>query len=427
MLRRTAGTPSEPRALPISGCQIPLSSGALDHYRRELRLADNSAALDALALALSVSKTWRAWQQPSVLVRHEPEPHLAVVGRFTRVELEQVALRARAVGSSCLRLRWIDESEARLACEQLAAKLRSVLTPSELETARFTAIPQGGLVVLAMLADAMKLDPSQLRVEDDQDRLTIVVDDCAFSGRRFFEFLHAGPQSGRIVFAPVYTTEILRSRIVARERTVTACLSAEDIASQEPACADALSPWLDGAYCFANTVPIAFPWNEPDRSIWDPFRERPLSTWPIVPPDRCVKNQPRSADISVPVLFTASTPGPVGPADTVLYGELDAGIVLLDLATDQVALLDDVASESWRALVRAGSVAGAASELASAYEVDVVTLDRDLRQLVEQLQSSGFLVRAGVGGDRDQSSELRRSDPRRSELGQDAEPRGYAS
>ena len=74
--------------------------------------------------------------------------------------------------------------------------------------------------------------------------------------------------------------------------------------------------------------------------------------------------------------------------------ELDGELVLLDLVRGEYFGLGEVGSEMWRALAGGRAVSEIATQLASLYDVEKVTIERDLLVFARELQDAGLLVAA---------------------------------
>jgi hypothetical protein len=79
------------------------------------------------------------------------------------------------------------------------------------------------------------------------------------------------------------------------------------------------------------------------------------------------------------------------PAEDVIYENLQDEIVLLNMNTQQYFSLDDVGSDMWKLLVQHGDVETVTNCLCEAYEVDRVTVEKDLEALIGNLVGRGLL------------------------------------
>jgi hypothetical protein len=88
-----------------------------------------------------------------------------------------------------------------------------------------------------------------------------------------------------------------------------------------------------------------------------------------------------------------ATPSPkrVRAPEQVLVRRVGGEAVLLDLASEECFGLDDVATAMWEALNSSASVEEAYEMLLEDFEVDDVTLRRDLNALINQLIEARLL------------------------------------
>ena len=275
-------------------------------------------------------------------------------------------------------------------CSELARHLRAHLGP-EVRAARFAAIPKGGLTILGLVSVALGIDHSQLSPPQGSDELLVVVDDCALSGARFAEALERWP-APRVVFAHLCSHPDLRRSIEASEPRVEACFSVHDL--EEIPTTDEREwrrRWREKTswktYWTGFPQPIAFPWGEPDRLVWNPAAQTIEKAWNLLPPSLCLKNRPQ-----IPVQIQEAPTGPLRPADEVLFVREDEQIHLADLASGRSLLLDPVASAMWLAVVRGGTRQKASERLCQSFDAEPETIRRDLDRLVEELQHLGFLI-----------------------------------
>jgi hypothetical protein len=266
----------------------------------------------------------------------------------------------------------------------------------ELSRASFAAIPRGGSVILRQIASYLILRPEQLSASGDLDRLLVVIDDCAISGLRFKQFLDACP-SQRIVFAHLFSHPALRAAIEAREPRVLTCVSAEDL-REVP---QTVTPEHEQrrreriergeVYWIGSTEALCFPWNEPDRSFWNPVTGRQERAWKIVPPEFCSKNHPAPGITPIPIQIQPEGRGPLRPSPQAIFGELDGALVLCDMETRQCFGLEGVAADLWRALLVHGHPEAVASALQAEYDVPGEVFREDTRNFFEDLEARGLI------------------------------------
>lgn len=293
--------------------------------------------------------------------------------------------------------------QAEAATKQLAAQLVGAFGLAELGCFHYAAIPRGGLFVLGMLSYVLDLKPEAL-ISSATDVPLVVVDDAAYSGARFAQFLSTVAHQ-EVIFAHLYSHPDLRAAIKHQEPCVVACLAAHDLRDLAP---EHYSPeseylawkerWRQRAkrpvYWMGLPEMVVFPWSEPDRPVWNPVTERVEEGWWLTPPDRCLKNWAR---LRVPP--SAQAKPTLRSPDGVAFHFDDDSIVLCDLRTEVVYGLEGVAADMWRALVGYGDLQAAAEYLLSFYEVDEQRLWGDLRAFADELLSKGLLEWIGDPGD----------------------------
>ena len=296
--------PSDPGPSPLASAEEPTFLGVLRpapqsllSYRRTLGLRSDRSALLALARAIGSSPGWGG--PVTFVARVAPEPVLGIFGAGERLDRARFALQVRAAESGMGRLRYVGYREAERAAEQLAHRLVERFGEGPLRSFRWAALPRGGLLVLGMLAARLGLPPQRLGASppgEGQGEPLVVVDDCALSGARFAAFL-AGLSAPRVVFAHLYSPAALREAVVTREPRVLACLAARDLDAD--GAADVAEEWSEARRRWAQRLDgdrygpgaferIAFPWNEPDRLLWNPEAAGVELGWKLVPPELCL-------------------------------------------------------------------------------------------------------------------------------------------
>ena len=292
--------------------------------------------------------------------------------------------------------------------EQLAIQLHEWFGRRELASFHFAAIPRGGLIVLGMLAYVLGLEQAQLEAPHPPEALLVVVDDCALTGFRFGQFL-GRCASVQVIFAPLYAHPDLRAAIVAQEPRVLACLSAHDLhdygqtrwGEEYPAWRERQLALLgQGRYWVGQTEHLCFPWNEPDRQVFNPATGKLEPGWRIVPPELCLKNRLPPGVEPIPVQVQPEGKGPLKPSERVVFGDLGDEIVVGDLESRKTFGLRDSAAEMWRAIVEYGNLEDAAGALTELYAVGEAILRADLRAFADDLLARGLLMwDGGVVGD----------------------------
>jgi hypothetical protein len=350
---------------------------------------DSEPALCGLAQAISASAGWPPGCT-AVVTRLRPQPLIAVIGSLASEAEDWLRAQARTLGRACHDLRYVDYGLAQQACDELASRLLDLLGPGEVDRACFAAVPRGGLIVLGILASILGLQREQINTTPTPDGLLVVVDDCALSGARFASFLRTNP-ARRILFAPLFSHPALRSAIEAAEPRVVGCVSARDLISTEPAPASSPPPNGTERFWTGRLEPIAFPWNEPDRLLWNKAEERYELAWRIVPPELCLKNRPAPGTTPIPVQIQPEGKGPLRPAERSLFAEIDGSVVLFDLETGQGFSLAGIGSDLWRSIVRLGDLEAVISELGRAYDAPEAILRDDAARFTDDLLARGLL------------------------------------
>jgi hypothetical protein len=334
------------------------------------------------------------------IVRGGERPGFCVVGdvdEAARCRLEE--LSRQLVELTEVPFVYVDYHRAEDACVALAGRLRERFSASELDEARFVAIPRGGHIVLGLLSLAMGLRHEQLpEVSQDPDRLTIFVDDCALSGHRLRSTLREAA-SRRVAFAVLYAAEPLCHAVESTEERVEACVAAHALLDVGPTLfGDGYQAWkrrwatlTDGdLYWVGRPQNIAFSWKEPDRSFFNQVTERREPAWRVVPPQFSMTA--RLAPFSRPVHVQPVANGPLRPAPDVFFAELDDDCVVVIGIDGAVRSLDPVASAIWNAIVEHGCREAAVELLVACYEVDRPRLESDVQSLVGALIDEGLLV-----------------------------------
>jgi hypothetical protein len=310
---------------------------------------------------------------------------------------KSLQLQLAALEKSCQNLRFIDYHFTEEACRRLAFQLIERIGMAECQRTRFVAIPRGGFVILGLLAAILGLEREQLEPVTPDDPLAVIVDDCSLSGARLAQFLRGCP-ARRLVFAPLFSPAELRAAILRQESRIINCCSAEDLERLGD-----ISPRLreqeletkrGSRYWIGQIAPIAFPWNEPDRLLWNPETGQHELAWRIVPPELCLKNRQPSPRGSSLVQIQPRAKGPLRPSDRVLFAEIDQRIVICDLAQQKSFTFAGTGSDLWRGIVRHGDIEATVDEVAAGYDAPRETILRDARQFVNALLDRGLLEEA---------------------------------
>lgn len=352
-----------------------------------------------LAAAVASSPWWSEMAPATLIVRDGPRPALGILGRFTDLDRLRLGWLEQQVREVLPRMRIVTYSDAESACADLAEALTAAYGRSGLDRFAFRAIPRGGHIVLGMLAYLLDLDQAQLEATA-HDRPLVVVDDCVLSGHRVQRYLQESSAPETIV-ASLYATPEVRAAIVARESRVSACVSGRDLRDHaEALLGDASGRWRerwsgrtgDRVYWTGMPDHVCFPWSEPDVTFWNPRTEREERGWPMAPPSRCLAHRGRAVAATPDIQVQPHGRGTSRPAPDVLFGTHGDMLVVGSLASGTSVVLDGVAVDMWKGLLDHDSLASAAASLATAYDAEVTTLERDLRNLVADLSERGFLT-----------------------------------
>jgi hypothetical protein len=374
-----------------------------DLAQKILEPGTNGLALTTLDLAQAVAAnpTWRGKSPIAVVFRPEPVATVGIVGYFdqSNVQLDAVGWQFSSLLS---RLHYVTYPQAEAAAERLAATLLKTPGIDALKSARFTAIPRGGYIVLGMLSYLLDLGKEQILPTNstpEPGTPLVLVDDCALTGFRFGEYLQQFPDSP-IVFAHLYSHPALRRAILEREPRVIACVSAHDLHDYAPThSGKKYETWLSttearagkARYWIGLPDHICFPWSEPDAGIWNPHTERVEHGWRILPPSRCLKNRPLTGPEPVQIQIQPTGKHPLKPSSLALFGMLEEELILGNIESGNSLSLQGVAKDIWQTLVEHGNVDEVVAVLTQVYEVDEARLRADVESFVGEMLSAGLL------------------------------------
>ena len=380
---------------------IELSERTIRGYADALDLSPERAftgLVHALAANLDAPVEPSAAASPlTLLARPGDLPALAWIGSFDPILQARLQLQMQVLEQTCAHLRYVGFPDVERACRQLAAHLTAHVGREELAGAHFTAIPNGGFVVLGLLASLLGVSRSRLAAPEDVDSLLVVVDDCAVSGFRFREFLGTC-RSRRIVFAPLLSPPPLRTAIQAAHPCILACHSGADLrelpveVSSEHRQRRQERLAEGDRYWIGSTEPLCFPWNEPDRSLWNPVTGRYERTWHVVPPELCLKNGVAPGRRPIPVQMQPAAHGRFQPGSRVLFAELGGEIVLCSLNDERVYRLGATGSTLWRGGVVTGHLDAAIRAIADGHNAPEDKVRRDAERFFSDLVARGFLT-----------------------------------
>jgi len=399
-------SPPRPSEDPSFVCILRFELPAIRHYRRSLGLQSDRSALRGLARALAASDPWQGLPGARFVVRPAPEPVIGIVAGAAGIEPARLLHQARAFENAPGRLHYVGYEEAGAAVKQLAGKLIQSFGLDRVRGFRYTAIPRGGLTVLGLLMAHLDVPAERALAapaEDDGEPL-VVVDDCALSGARFAAFLERC-SARQIVFAHLYSHPALREALAAGEPRLLACFAGRDLRDEGPerlggGWDEARERWRErlGAsrVWLGDCERIAFPWNEPDRLVWNPEAREVELGWKLVPPDLCLKRGARQAEEAARprIQVQPRGAGPWRPTPEVLFACRRGETLVHRLDTGELFRLPGTAHAMWWALVRGGDAAAALHLLLARYHVAEETLAADLARFLGTLEERGLFARA---------------------------------
>ena len=222
------------------------------------------------------------------------------------------------------------------------------------------------------------------------------MDDCAQTGKRFFQFLQKN-QSDSLIFAPLYASPHLRSAIEEREQRVRACISAHNLESciysseeDQRAFKEIFRSDLSTSdYWKGLAEYICFAWNEPGFVFFNPVTKKVEGNWTIFPHEICLKNGP--VRIPVSVLQDVRTEFRVSE-DVVSVQDEDSGTID-NLVTHDRYFVKGIAAEMWNALMDFGTMEAIRTKFLHEYDIDQATLEADISDFIRDLLFRGILKR----------------------------------
>jgi hypothetical protein len=352
-----------------------------------------------VADAIAAHPHWTAVEDAAVVVRLNPRPLLGAVGRFTAADEHRLdALRAqlREDLPQYLSYREVEES-----CEILAERLVERFGLDEVRRFRFRGIPRGGLIVLGMLSYRLGLAREQCEPHAPSTSPLVLVDDCSVTGLRFGEWL-ARVDAETVIFAHLYSHPGLRRAIEVGEPRVSACLSAHDFVDHAPIeYGEIYETWREerldqgrsGRYWAGRIDQVAFPWTEPDRGALNPATGEVDRAWCLLPPRLQLRNRAGVAVPTIPVQVRQAKGDLLRPH--ILDAEVGDAVLLTDVETEQMLMLEGTAADMWRAILRHGSIEGALNELHRTYDAERDVLRQDLERFLAAMADRGVLDWSG--------------------------------
>lgn len=304
--------------------------------------------------------------QASVVARPDP-PAVAAIGYLTRTALENLDTVGWQIRDLLPRTLVLDYPAIENLVDQLATRITDTLGEAFASSARFTAIPRGGHIVLGMLSYALGLEPDQIGPRAGDDRPTVVVDDVAVTGLRFGEFLE-NLDSRQVVFAHLLSHPDLRSAIESRTPRVTACISAGDLHDHGNAhLGEAYEGWkrassMPGRYWLGLPDHVLTPWSETDVGLWrdspDEARLGIQFGWSTSLQRKWSHEKPH-----VPVHVQGGGRGPLAPTDLAIYGQIGGEVILGRTDGGSVVRLTGPAAELWLAIIDGEELESAVARL----------------------------------------------------------------
>ena len=357
----------------------------------ELNFADNPLLI--IARGIASSPIWTMMPEAELWVRLSP-PEITVFGDFEKADIVRLKALAMQTKHALNTLRYVRYSDAQDDCHLLVSRLNERFDSDQLKNYCFTCIPRGGLIVLGILSYLLRLERWQLEPPPNRDTPVVVIDDCAFTGKRFAQFLQKN-QSENIIFAPLYSSPELRSAIEAREPRVRACISARDLKScldsndeDQNAFQEVFSSYVDTSnYSVDLTEYICFAWSEPDLFFPNPVTKKLEGTWTIFPHEICLKSGP----VRIPVSVLQDINREFCVADDIVTIHGDNCVMIDNLVTKDRYKLKGIAAEMWNALMEYGTQEALLTKFFNEYDIDQITLKGDISDLIQNLLSRGIL------------------------------------
>jgi hypothetical protein len=338
-----------------------------------------------------------------VLVRRRPEPLLAFVGALDEADHFRLeALRSLLVELPS-RLRFLDWVTVQQAVDRLAEALALELGADALGRARLVGVPRGGLIVTGLLAVRLGLGPESLG-PPEVSRPLVVVDDCALSGSRLRGFLYAQDHPGPLV-AVLASHPGLRRALAAAVPEVRAVVSAVDLHDHAPERQGSDYPRWRARWRTRHQEDVwtgdpdlvAFPWSEPETSVFNPVTGHSEPGWRVLPDTACLKNRPPpGGDGQTPVIAALEeAPGYLRPPARVLAGRHGAAVVVVG-ADGSCVRLRDTAADFWEVVTAVPSEQTAVEVLCDRYGAPAEAVRNDLVQFTTALRERALLVPAPI-------------------------------
>lgn len=374
---------------------LPLE-GIIEEYKRKFPLREPTEAATELAFALAQSPLLRN-SEHLIAVRNSPAS-MVFVADAGQPEPEMLNGLDEQIKGTLDRTRYVDWSGIDNAVDATARRLVEELGAGFISQAEFKAIPRGGHVVLGLLSYRLGLSAEQTRGMNEGRKALILVDDCALSGLRFKEAL-SSIDDRQVVLATLFSPAPLRAAIEKAEAAVVACVSGVDlidfaeVMSQEQR-KEWVERWRDRGEIYWTGQPehLVFPWGETDLGMWNPSTSTVEPGWQIGPPS--LRLAKPDSDHKVQLVDPGT--GSLGLAPRVLYASLGHDIGVFDLDTSTAWHLEGTAADMWKAILGSLSLKDAAQDIAKRAEVELESVEEDLRLFADELVSKGLLFDRGL-------------------------------
>jgi hypothetical protein len=381
---------------------VALYDGALpEHLERLFTEASTEPALHTLARALASGPGWRGSRGATFVVRTRPTPVLAALGRFDAEDEGRLQALRHHLSTVLPRTIYLDHRAAEVACERLAERFQECFGDDEIATMRFVGIPRGGMIVLGMLAYALRLKRRQLEPvpRDETDGPVVLVDDSLVGGARIVPRLtQHGP--GGVIVATLYSHPELRAALRRHDPRITEVLSAHDLHDHAPQALGAdYEAWrtrwegLSSAedLWIGQADHVCFPWSEPATSMWNPVTHSVEPGWRIIPPELCLASRHDPGSNTLTVQRQSQGRGVHRPAAHVVFGDVEGNIVIGHLESLQAFVLRGIAADMWRALIASTDEQGVVDDVTSRYDIDPATVRDDTRSFIGELLAAGIV------------------------------------
>lgn len=354
----------------------------------------------AVASALASSPAWNDLPDATMLVRAHAPPAVVVAGRFGDAEAARLESLRAQLEQIVSRTRYRAYQDVEADCAALADRLLDRVGPTVRTDYRLVGIPRGGHVVAGLLSYCLDVPASRCGGAAEPGECLLVVDDCAISGARFRDFLSRS-QAGEVVFGQLWSPAPLRAAIEEAEPRVTACVSGRnttEVGRSLPS--EEYEAWRhrweerpvdsDLGYWWGLTEHVCFPWNEPDIRTWNEVTRRIERGWRVIPPARCLEN--RVTFDSDRLQLQPRATGPLRPAEDVVFGGSDDGVLVARRGAATCWRLDGSAGDIWEAMVERGTREGIVEELSRRYDGGAETLRSDAETFLDRLIELGLVV-----------------------------------